>query len=366
MEETNLFSKYDDVKQFKSHDNSIFLAGGVLGNTKLLSNNLKNFPSEEIVNYSNTLGSESLRKMYIEKVLKSSKLKIDNILVTTGATSAIFNILATMFKRGDSIIVLAPCWSIYEPMCKLLGLSMIRYYPNNSETLEFSMYDIEKIIEKNIKGILFSNPSNPTGKMMSKRILNYLDVLSKTKGIKIISDETYFGLGYTNNCSLSDFDNGEMNNIFIVRSLSKFYFSPGIRIGFIISSTNNIIKLHETSKCLYLAPPYVSQYIGERILENPVNKDFVDICHQNLDRLYDLEKKTSALKIIKPDAAYFCSIQILATDGIPYTPDEIFEKTHIVFRDCADFGLQGYLRLNLYIDDIKMSKVLLRIKELVS
>ncbi|MBA0604303.1 hypothetical protein Godav_016973, partial [Gossypium davidsonii] len=100
--------------------------------------------------------------------------------------------------------------------------------------------------ETKIRGILLSNPANPVGNLLSRKMLEALLKFAEEKNIHIVSDEIFAGSIYGENEFVSiaevvgseDFDK---NRVHIVYGLSKDLFLPGVRVGMIYSFNENVL-----------------------------------------------------------------------------------------------------------------------------
>lgn len=93
-------------------------------------------------------------------------------------------------NSGDKILIPGPAYPAYENISIMIGADVVTYPLNEDFTL-----DVDKIKEKleseNIKVLMLSFPSNPTGAILSKEQRNQLVELIKNKDIIVITDEMY-------------------------------------------------------------------------------------------------------------------------------------------------------------------------------
>ncbi|MDH5806602.1 MAG: aminotransferase class I/II-fold pyridoxal phosphate-dependent enzyme [Candidatus Verstraetearchaeota archaeon] len=210
--------------------------------------NFMNIPIEKIIDFSsninpfgpppkvlNTIVSNlNLIKFYPDR--NYSKLKEalanylgishDGIIVGCGTTELIHSILAR-FVRGNVIIPI-PTFSEYEAAARALDLNIIFINPLG---IKINLDGIIEYIDKNTSNgaIFLCNPNNPTGEILEKRKI--IDIIEKAenKGIFVIIDEAYYDLseGVESVIELTK----EFSNLFVLRSLTKSFGFPGLRIG---------------------------------------------------------------------------------------------------------------------------------------
>lgn len=233
--------KYNNIVKQKEKEGICFYKLNI-GQPDILTdisyfNELKNY--KQCTNsYSNPQGLVELRNIvseYYNKKTRRNKYKQEDIVITQGASDGIIKILLTLCDKDDEIIVLEPFFSDYKIYCNLLDVKI--------KTIKYSRVDyleIKEQITSRTRAILFANPNNPDGNILSKNAIETIISIAKEYHICIISDEVYNEIIFTNKyISLSNFD---YENIIIVDSASKKLNNCGSRIGFIISKNDKLIS----------------------------------------------------------------------------------------------------------------------------
>lgn len=143
----------------------------------------------------------------------------ENILVTNGSCEA-FYLLARVFKDKRSLIPI-PSFSEYEDACKINNHT-ISFIDNNSLKNNFNNCDI----------VWIGNPNNPDGKTIPKETIE--QYCKENPKVNFIIDEAYAELcaGFESGIHLTN-DN---ENLIVIRSLTKTFSIPGIRIGYVIAN----------------------------------------------------------------------------------------------------------------------------------
>ena len=215
------------------------------------------FSKEDFMDFSsniNPFGSSKLAKEYvinnIDKVsvypdpeyldLKTSISKYcncltDNILLGSGATELISSFIETINPK--KALLLSPAYSEYEKELSKINCDIVKYFSKKENNFLINVEDlISNINENNYDLIVICNPNNPTGFTFTKDEIE--KILNSTSSFVMV-DETY--IEFTNKKIYSStylVDNYE--NLFVIRGTSKFFSTPGIRLGYGLISNNSI------------------------------------------------------------------------------------------------------------------------------
>ncbi len=227
-------SKGIDLTMGEGHFNSPFNAK-LKAYEALLKNNTK---------YSQIEGNVQLRKLLIEKYYPAYDFD-QNIIITNGATQALFNVLlAIISSKEDEIIVLSPYYPAYLQSIILMGGTPIVI---DSEKTHFkvTVECLKKVVTQNTKAIIINEPNNPTGITYTKEEKEMLLKYFEACHLFVIIDEIYNSYTDDTFISFSKLVNEELRKkIIFINGLSKSHMMTGYRIGYVISddSFNNELK----------------------------------------------------------------------------------------------------------------------------
>lgn len=161
-----------------------------------------------------------------------------NIIPCNGASEALN--LSIMALKPQTLIIVAPSYGDYELLCR--GLNIKCVYEVMIEREDNFEVDFDKLltITKNSRKpvVVLTNPNNPTGVIISEKLLSDLAEELHDKAW-IIVDETYSELsGYKGLLGDTTHD-----NIIVVRSFTKIFGIPGLRIGFIYTISRKLLNV---------------------------------------------------------------------------------------------------------------------------
>jgi len=232
----------------------------------------------------------------------------ENIMVCPGARFAVYLAITTLLNPGDEIIVIEPVWPAYKD-CALNAGIKVRTIKTTLETRwEPSIDQINNAINENTKMIVLNYPNNPTGKILSEKILDGIIKIAKEHELYVLSDEIYEEYDMRPN---KDDDNGESyeklwnetEKIIITKSFSKSHAMTGYRIGWVIAEQTIIEKI---SKLQALSLTNVSEPIQYAALQ-ALKADTSENKNMIKSRLEVLVKsaKKMGLEFIEPDGAMY-------------------------------------------------------------
>lgn len=213
--------------------------------------------------YTENLGIVKLREgicNYLEKKIKVKYNPSNNVLVTVGASEAIDVAMRALVNPGDEVILLTPCYVMYEPCVRLCGATPIFINLKEENDFKLTVEELKNAITDKTKLILINYPSNPTGGVMGKEDYDKLIPIIKETGIIVMSDEIYCELQYEGeHVSLSQYDEIK-NQILIVNGFSKAYAMTGYRLGYIVGHEVLIAAMCKIHQYTIMNPTTSSQY----------------------------------------------------------------------------------------------------------
>ena len=255
---------------------------------------------ENIGNYPE-VASESLN----QQIAQFHGLKQENILVTNGATEA-FYLLALLFKSMVSDIFV-PSFAEYADACKL-HRHKINYINNEL---------ITTIHTSDAHLVWLCNPNNPDGKIIEPKELEIF--ITANKKSQIILDEAYTDFTIKN-ISLID-KIKELENLIIVRSLTKKYAIPGLRLGYIAASEKVIKNLMQVKEPWSVNS--IAIEAGKFLLKE--EESYFDIA-ELMDLSFDFQKDLAeihGIEVIPSQTSFFLvKLQKSATKTVEYLVNE--------------------------------------------
>ena len=280
---------------------------------------INNFKGE-VLSYANSHGIPELLSAFVEYFKKHNiNFSQDNIIITTGGSEALLFSLIALFDYGDDVLIPEPFYTNYNGFAQMVGVNVIPITTTSETGFSLpSKSDILKLITPKTKGILLSNPGNPTGKVYSKEEIHLLKDIALENNLYIISDEVYKEFVYDGLKFMSFADIKEIEDrVVIIDSISKRYSSCGARIGCIASKNQEIM-----AQVLKLAQGRLSvatlEQIGAASLVN-VAASYIDEVKKNYsqrrDVVYNALQEMEGVVCKKPLGAFYVIAKLPVLDA---------------------------------------------------
>ena len=159
------------------------------------------------------------------------------VLISTGGSEALQMALASILDEGDEIIIPEPFYPNYSTFVTLTGATIRPVTTKPEEGYKFAVRErIEACINEHTRAIMFTNPGNPTGTILTEEELKLMADIAKEHNLFIIGDEVYreFVYGGEKLMSLLQLE-GYEENVVVIDSVSKRFSACGARIGCMIT-----------------------------------------------------------------------------------------------------------------------------------
>ena len=276
-------------------------------------------------------------KLY-KKIANRYNVEYENIELFNGGSSAIFTLFNHLNLNHCTIY--SPAYMEYKKAAKIYNytLDSINRFTNITRAVQQDSL------------VVFVNPSTPDGKYYDiEEFLLAWDKLNCT----VLIDESF--LDFTNLPSVTKYIN-KYKNLYILKSMTKFYSCAGVRCGTIISSKENINKLKQNEpmwKLSHFDSSYLQEALNDKIFLN-TSKAINIKNHLLLKKV--LEESKIINKIFFSDTN-FILVQLEGIDAVNL--QDYLKNYKILIRDCSNFDFldNSYVRIAVksekYIKELK-------------
>lgn len=252
----------------------------------------------------------------------------ENIIVGSGSTELIKNFCEAFINKGDEILIPQPTYSDYEVYAKLY-VGRITFVSEKK---------ILSAVNSKTRVIFLCNPNNPTGRATEKDALQKIIEKAQNCGSLVFLDEAY--IEFTDQesfCSrIQDFE-----NLFVLRSLTKFFTLPGLRFGY-GAANKEIIEYLEKLRLPWNVNTLAQVAAIESIKDKKYIRESKKFMKKERDFLYRELSKIQKLKVFPSEAIFFLIDLRKAGIKASTAKKKLIEKGMLI-RDCSSFrGLNEY------------------------
>lgn len=274
---------------------------------------------EKIVKYTNSQGIYELIEAFQNSYKQSGiDLKKEEILITNGGSEALQFAINTICNPDDEVLVPEPYYSNYDSFLRIANAKLIPIITKIENGYRLpKKEEIVKLITNKTKAIMFSNPCNPTGVVLTEEEMETIKQIALEYNIYIISDEVYKQFIYDGQ-KFKSFMNveGIEDRVIMVDSISKHYSACGARIGTICSRNpeflSQVLKLCQAR----LSVSTIEQYATTSLLKgiNLYMEDVKKEYKKRRDTLCEELLKIEGVSLCKPASAFYILAKLPVDD----------------------------------------------------
>ena len=158
----------------------------------------------------------------------------EDVIVTIGATEALFVALFGLLNPSDEVIVPTPAFVLYE---RIIGLCRGVFVALDTEPDGFQLRAarLEAALTPRTKAIVLNSPNNPTGCVYDRESLEAVRAVAAKRGLFVICDDVYRQLCYEADYhSFAEYQTLR-DRIIVIQSFSKPYAMTGWRLGYLLA-----------------------------------------------------------------------------------------------------------------------------------
>ncbi len=188
--------------------------------------------------YTLMAGTVEVRQAIVSKLERENGLRygMDEVIVTSGAKSAIFSALAISIGEGDEVIIPAPYWVSYPDMVLACDGTPVTVACPESNDFKLTPAQLEAAITPRTRWLLINSPSNPTGASYTLDEYRALaEVLDRHPHVQVMTDDIYEHIRFDGQRTphLLQAAPQLRDRTLVVNGVSKTYAMTGWRIGWI-------------------------------------------------------------------------------------------------------------------------------------
>ncbi|MGB3367273.1 MAG: threonine-phosphate decarboxylase [Acidaminobacteraceae bacterium] len=220
-------------------------------------------------------------------------IRSDNLFIGNGAIEMIYKTFD--YIKPGAALVIAPTFVEYERALNRIGVIPDFYILKEEDNFIVNIEQL-KSHAANYDLIVICSPNNPTGKLVEKeKIVEFLRFVEENNlECKLFLDEAFIDFISEEESMIDKIH--EYKNLFILRSATKFFAIPGLRIGYLISSNKNLRNFYENQHI----PWSINTVAEEVLIASLSDKDYIErtvsinrssriYLYEELSRMHDLK-----------------------------------------------------------------------------
>lgn len=303
-----------------------------------------------LTGYTSNAGRADLRELIADELERLYGVSYDpngEILVTVGVSEALQLTMLALLEPGDEILIPEPCFVSYGPTAVFAGGTVV-YVPTSVENdFQVTAEDIRARITPRTKVLFLAYPSNPTGAVLRREVLEEIAEVVEEHDLLVISDEIYDRLVYgeayeSGHTCLPSIDTLRDRTV-LLGGFSKNYAMTGWRVGYACAPPPIYKAMYKLHQYIIMSAPTMAQ-IGAAAALRECQDDV-----ETMRRAYDERRRTivdgmraAGLPTFEPEGAFYCFPDIRST-GLSSEDfaQKLLQEEHVAVVPGDAFGPSG-------------------------
>lgn len=259
--------------------------------------------------------------------------KDDQLVLGSGSSDLLRFFIGLLAPK--KAMVLVPSFSEYEKVLSIMGCEIVYYELDESKGYEFDIADFVGHLDSSLDLIILGNPNNPTSQIISRDDMETMAEVCKELDTFLLIDEMYieFVEKYQDITSVPLVAN--YDNIAVLRSTSKYFAVPGLRLAYAVMNNPEYMKLVKLTS----APNPISSLTAAVCTEMLKDRKYIEESRSQIfterNLIYSAMSTNKNVKLYKP-SANFMLVQILKGDVDAGQIAEHCKLKGIVIRNCEN------------------------------
>lgn len=328
--------------------------------------------NEGKTHYTPSNGIPELRESLAKKYTRDFGLFYNpetEILVTVGATEAVFLALLAFVNPGDEVLIPDPGFVCYKPAVLLAGGVPVSMPMLENDGFKPDLESVMSLVTKKSRVMIVNSPNNPTGAVLTYDESATLAKLAAENDLIVISDEVYEKILYdgAKHYCLASLP-GMRDRTIVVNSFSKTYAMTGFRVGFALGAEDVISSMALVQQFTVACVDGPAQYAATAALEGPQN--FVATMVSEFDKrrrlVHSRLSEVEGFRCSLPKGAFYAFPNIKA---FRWTSSDfskfLLNKAGVFVTPGSSFGDhgEGFLRLSFSAAYEEINEALDRIEK---
>jgi len=321
--------------------------------------------------YTPESGKQELRKAIAAKLERENGIPgtFEQVIVGCGAKFSVFSAVAALCGPGDEVLIPSPYWLSYPEMVKAAGATPVYVATRVEDNFCVTADELKAALTPRTKLLILNSPSNPTGGMASRRLLEAIAALAVERNFMVLADEIYEKLAYDPGCehvSIASFNPEIRSRTITVNGFSKSYSMTGWRLGYLsaplwLAKRIAALQSHTTSNPTSFAQAgALAALLGTQEPVAHMRQAFA----QRRDLIHALLQEIPGIQLFRPQGAFyiFPDISKFGLGSIPFC-ERLLKEARVAAIPGLPFGADRHIRFSYACSAATIEKACARLKE---
>ena len=312
--------------------------------------------------YGQSNGSDTLRAHIAALYNGASD---DGVMVCNGSAEANFVAMWELVQPGEEIAVVVPTYMQTYGLAQNVGARVVEIPLREELGWQPDPADITRAVTGRTRMIVVTNPSNPTGAVLSDEARDAIVAAAQRTGAWILADEVYRGAERQAPETPSFF--GMHDRVVATGSLSKAYGLPGLRIGWCMTDPAMAETLWARSDYTTIAPGELTDRLAAIALDPVVRPKLLErtrgIINTGLATMSRWLEETGGFHWREPDAGAICLARYDADISSEDLAERLRVEQSVLVVPGSHFGLGRYIRFGTGLPTAQFEAALGRVAE---
>jgi len=332
--------------------------------------------------YTPVPGLPELREAVATKTMRDSgyETAAANVLITNGGKHAVYNAFATLLDPGDEVLLIAPYWTTYPEVIKLVGGVPVEVVTDETSGYLATAEQLEAARSERTKMLVFVSPSNPTGAVYPPEAVVEIGRWAASHGLWVVTDEIYEHLVYggAEHLSIATAVPELGDRVVILNGVAKTYAMTGWRVGWLIGPTDVVkaatnLQSHSTSNVSNVAQAAALAAVGGDLSAVAAMRAAFD---RRRRTIVSMLSDIPGVVCPEPLGAFYAYPSVKGLLGKPLRgrvasnsselAGIILDEAEVAVVPGEAFGTPGYARLSYALGDADLAEGVSRIAKLVA
>jgi len=308
--------------------------------------------------YTPSAGVDELRQAIAETFNRrwGTSYSVENVIVTSGAKHAIFNVCMAVVELGCEVLVPSPFWVTFPEIVRICGGTPVETRTEEQDHFVLNPRALESAVTGKTSTLILNSPNNPTGAVIPGNQLEQIAAWARERNVFVLSDETYEQFVYDDarHVSIASIFDQEQDLYTVVGSFSKSYSMTGWRVGYCVGPSYLIEKVNQLQSHQTGNPASVSQKAALAALNDDsagldaVRREYAWRRNYVLDRLAGIP----GLNCVPPGGAFYVFPRVLGAMQATGCSNSV-EFSQFLLRHArvatvpgSAFGCEGHVRIS--------------------